>query len=162
VVAASGPESASLAAAHGDGLIVTSAEPKVLEAFRADDGDGPLYGQVTACWATSADEARKTAHTVWRTAGVPGDLSQELALPRHFEQASSLVTPESMAEHMPMGPDPSPYVDAVREYIDAGVENVYLHQIGPDQEGFFRFFREELAPELERIGSRSHEPAAIG
>jgi coenzyme F420-dependent glucose-6-phosphate dehydrogenase len=161
MVAASGPESAALAAAHGDGLIVTSAEPKVLDGYRDAAGTpGPIYGQVTVCWAASEDEAKATAHRIWPTAGVPGDLSQELALPRHFEQASSLVTPESMAEHMPMGPDPKPYIDAIREYVDAGVENVYVHQIGPDQAGFFRFFREELMPELERFGSK--ERVAVG
>jgi coenzyme F420-dependent glucose-6-phosphate dehydrogenase len=160
MVAASGPETAELAAAHGDGLIVTSPEPEVLGAYqRAAGTPGPIYGQVTVCWAPSAEEAKQTAHRIWPNAGIPGDLSQELALPRHFQQASSLVTPESLAEHIPMGPDPSSYVAAVREYVEAGVQKVYLHQIGPDQAGFFRFFGEELAPELERIPSR--EPAAV-
>ena len=132
----------------------------MLDEYRsAASATGPIYGQVTVCWATSADEAKETAHRIWPTAGVPGDLSQELALPRHFEQASSLVTPDSMVEHTPMGPDPKPYVEAINEYLDAGVENVYLHQIGPDQAGFFRFFRDELLSELDRIGSR--EAAAV-
>jgi coenzyme F420-dependent glucose-6-phosphate dehydrogenase len=160
VIAASGPQTAELAAAHGDGLIVTSAQPGVLNAYRsAARTPGPVYGQVTVCWAASPAAAQKTAHRIWPNAGVPGDLSQELALPRQFEQASSLVTPESMAEHMPIGPDPEPYVEAIQEYVDAGVEDVYLHQIGPDQAGFFRFFRKDLAPALERI--RIREPAGI-
>jgi G6PDH family F420-dependent oxidoreductase len=159
MVAASGPSSASIAAEHGDGLIVTSAEPRVLASYReAASSPGPIYGQITVCWAGSVDEAKTTAHRIWPTAGVPGDLSQELALPRHFEQVSSLVTPDSMLEHMPMGPDPKAYVEKVGTYVDAGVENVYIHQIGPDQAGFFRFFRDELAPALERIGS----PEAVG
>jgi G6PDH family F420-dependent oxidoreductase len=155
VIAAAGPDSARVAAEHGEGLIVTSPDPEVLDAFRSSGGaDKPVYGQVTVCWAASEDEAKKTAHRIWPNAGVPGDLSQELALPRHFEQASSLVTPESMAEHMPMGPDPQRYVEAVREYIDAGVENVYVHQVGPDQAGFFRFWTDELQPSLVRSGQR--------
>ena len=155
VIAAGGPESARVAAAQGEGLIVTSPDAEVIDAFRASGGaDKPIYGQVTVCWAATEDEARKTAHRIWPNAGVPGDLSQELALPEHFEQASSLVTPESMAEHMPMGPDPERYLEAVREYIDAGVENVYIHQVGPDQAGFFRFWTDELQPSLVRSGQR--------
>ena len=155
VIAAGGPDSARMAAKHGEGLIVTSPDPEVLDAFRAGGGrTKPVYGQVTVCWAASEDEAKKTAHRIWPNAGVPGDLSQELALPRHFEQASSLVTPESMAEHMPMGPDPQRYVEALREYVDAGVENVYIHQVGPDQAGFFRFWTDELLPSLERLTTR--------
>ena len=29
-----------------------------------------------------------------------------------------------------------------------GYTHVYLHQIGPDQEGFFRFWQDELEPQL--------------
>ncbi|HEX2221756.1 MAG TPA: LLM class F420-dependent oxidoreductase, partial [Candidatus Limnocylindria bacterium] len=92
-------------------------------------------------------------HEIWPNAGVPGDLSQELALPKHFEQASQLVTPEMLAEQTPVGPDVARHVESVREFVDAGVDNVYIHQVGPDQEGFFRFFRDELRPALERVAA---------
>ena len=161
MVAAGGPESASMAGEHGDGLIITSPEAEVIDAFRAVGGEKkPIYGQVTVCWAKSEEEATKTLHTIWPNAGVPGELSQELALPRHFEQASSIVTPEMLVEHTPVGPDPERYLDSVREYVDAGVENVYVHQVGPDQEGFLRFFTDELQPELSKLSSR--EPVAVG
>lgn len=80
-----------------------------------------------------------------------GDLSQELPLPQHFEQAASLVTPDMLAEKTPVGPDVQRYVESVKSYIEAGVENVYIHQVGPDQEGFFRFFRDELRPALDKF-----------
>jgi coenzyme F420-dependent glucose-6-phosphate dehydrogenase len=144
----------------GDGLIVTSPEAEVLDGFREHNGsDKPIYGQVTVCWAESEAEATKTLHRIWPTAGLRGDLTQELPLPQHFEDAASLVTPESLAKQTPVGPDPKRYIDAVREFVDAGVENVYIHQVGPDQEGFFRFFREELQPALERLTSREPVPA---
>jgi hypothetical protein len=37
----------------------------------------------------------------------------------------------------------------IGEYIDAGYDHVYLHQIGPDQEGFLRFAERELMPALK-------------
>ena len=61
-----------------------------------------------------------------------------------------------LAEATPVGPDLQRYVESVREFVEAGVENVYIHQVGPDQEGFFRFFRDELLPELEKL----KQPAA--
>ncbi len=152
MVAAAGPESASVAGQHGDGLITVSPQAKVINRFRADGGaDKPIYGQVTVCWAASEAEATRTLHRIWPNAGIPGDLSQELPLPQHFEEASSIVTPEMLAEKMPVGPDVERYVASVREYVDAGVENVYLHQVGPDQEGFFRFFGDELRPVLSEL-----------
>jgi hypothetical protein len=58
-----------------------------------------------------------------------------------------------------VGPDVGRYVDSVRQYVDAGIENVYIHQVGPDQAGFFRFFRDELQPALQELTQR--EPAAV-
>jgi hypothetical protein len=52
-------------------------------------------------------------------------------------------------ETVPCGPDPEPHLRSIREAIDAGFDHVYLHQIGPDQEGFFRFFEREIRPKLE-------------
>ena len=145
MIAAAGPESAAVAGEWGEGLIVTAPDREVIDTFRGAGGRGkPIYGQVTGCWAATEAEATKTLHRVWPNAGVPGELSQELALPQHFEQAASLVTPEMLAEKMPVGPDPQRWIDAARAYVDAGVDHVYLHQIGPDQEGFFTFFRDEL------------------
>ena len=160
MVAASGPESASMAGQIGDGLITTAPRAELVDAFREDGGDKkPTYGQMTICWAPTVEEGTKTLHEIWGANGVPGDLSQELPLPMHFEQAAKLVTPESMTKSMPVGPDVARYVDSVRQYLDAGIENVYIHQVGPDQAGFFRFFRDELQPALQELTER--EPAAV-
>ena len=49
---------------------------------------------------------------------------------------------------MILGPDPGPYVELVGKFANAGYDHVYLHQIGPDQEGFMGFARDELLPKL--------------
>jgi hypothetical protein len=79
---------------------------------------------------------------------MPGQLSQELALPSHFEQASQLVTEDKLAETMPCGPDPERHLAGIRQYLDAGFDEIYISQIGDDQAGFFDFYRRELAPRL--------------
>ncbi len=147
-VAASGAKAGGLAGRVGDGFIGTSPDPEPLEAF-ASAGDGkPRYGQVTVCWAATEQEARRTAHRLWANAAVPGQLSQELALPSHFQEASQLVTEDTVAAMMPLGPDPERHLSALREYFDAGYDHVYVHQVGPDQEGFFRFYQREVVPKL--------------
>jgi coenzyme F420-dependent glucose-6-phosphate dehydrogenase len=148
IVAAAGPESTQLAARIGDGLWSTAPKRELLDTFVAAGGTGPRYGQVTVCWADTEEDAKKTAHHWWPNAGVPGELSQELPLPRHFEQAAELVTPEALAEKLPLGPDAERHLDAIRAYVDAGFDHVYVHQIGPDQEGFFRFYEREVLPKL--------------
>ena len=59
-----------------------------------------------------------------------------------------MVTPEMIAESTACGPDPEPIVNSVKDAVEAGVDHVYFHQIGDDQEGFCRFWEKELAPAL--------------
>jgi coenzyme F420-dependent glucose-6-phosphate dehydrogenase len=46
------------------------------------------------------------------------------------------------------GPDPAPYIELVSKFKSVGYDHVFLHQIGPDQEGFIRFAREEVLRKL--------------
>ena len=59
-----------------------------------------------------------------------------------------MLDAEEVDEQLPTGPEVERYLEAIRRYADAGFTHVYLHQIGPDQEGFFRFWQEELAPKI--------------
>jgi hypothetical protein len=45
-------------------------------------------------------------------------------------------------------------IAAMDEAVAAGVDHVYLHQIGPDQAGFLRFWTDEVAPEVRRHATR--------
>ena len=92
-VAASGEQAAELAASHGDGLITTSPQKELVDKFASAGGASkPRYGQVTVCWAPDETSARKTAMEWWPSGAVSGELSQELPLPRHFEQAVQMLT----------------------------------------------------------------------
>ena len=53
-----------------------------------------------------------------------------------------------VGEALRCGPDPEKFVETIRQYVDAGFDEVYIQQIGPDQEGFFRFFEKEIRPKL--------------
>jgi G6PDH family F420-dependent oxidoreductase len=146
-VAAAGPKTAALAGEIGDGLITVAADREVVDGFAsAGGGAKPRYGQVSVCWAADESTARKTAHEWWPIAAVPGELSQELPLPRHFEQAASLAREEDVARTIVCGPDPDRHRQAIQKFVDLGVEHVYIHQIGPDQDGFFSFYEREVLP----------------
>ena len=58
------------------------------------------------------------------------------------------MTPEDLAEAIPCGPDPDRYLEDIRTYEQAGYTHIYFHQVGRDQDGFFRFWRDELSPKL--------------
>jgi G6PDH family F420-dependent oxidoreductase len=148
-VAAAKEEAAKLAGRVGDAFVNTAPDEEVIDLFDAAGGRGkPKYGQITMCWAESEEEGRKTALEIWPNAALGGDLSYELPLPLHFEQASENVTEEDIGEVIPCGPDVDRYVEQFREYEQAGYTHIYFHQVGRDQDGFFRFFEQELRPKL--------------
>ena len=149
VVAASGPKMAEAAGRFGDGLCSTAPEQELVERFTAAGGNGkPRYGQFAVCWAPDEATARRTAFEYWPNAGLTGELSQILPTPAHFEQAVQMVREEDVAEGIVCGPDPARHLEQIQRYIDAGFDHVYIHQIGPDQEGFCQFYAQEILPKF--------------
>jgi coenzyme F420-dependent glucose-6-phosphate dehydrogenase len=148
IVSAFGPAAAELAARIGDGIWSTSPAEETIDEFDRHGGRGPRYGQVTLCWAENENDGVKTVKEQWPNTGLPGQLAQELPTPTTFEQAASTVTDQMLAEQVPCGPDPDRVVEVVRTYERSGYDHIHLHQIGHDQEGFLRFFRDELRSRL--------------
>lgn len=149
VVAASGPKAAELAGRVGDGLVGIGPDADLVDEFNQAGGKGkPHYGKLTVCWAPSESDARRMAYELWPTDGLPGALHQELALPAHYEQAVSIVTEEAIGEKIVCGPDPERHIAAIEAFVKAGFDHVAIHQIGPDQEGFFHFYEHEVLPHI--------------
>jgi len=145
VVSAFGPKAAELAARTGDGLWTTGGASDTIELWRNAGGSGPIYSQLDICWCPDRDEALDTVEHIWRTAGVPGQLMQDLPTPAHFDTAASVVRREDLAESVIVGADEKRLVDEVRAAARAGVDHLYFHQIGDDQEAFCGAWRDGLA-----------------
>jgi G6PDH family F420-dependent oxidoreductase len=151
-VAVGGSRAAELAGKIGDGMIVTSPQAELVEAFEKGGGAGkPRYAELTVCWASSEAQARRTAHQHWPTAAMPSALAWELPLPSQFEAAARLVTEDAAAEEIVCGPDPTRHLDAIARYARAGFEHVCVHQIGPEQKGFMEFYAREVFPRLTSL-----------
>jgi G6PDH family F420-dependent oxidoreductase len=144
-----GPKSAELAGRIGDGFVSTMPDAKLVERFHQTGGHGkPTQGGFKVCHAPTDEEGVKTAFRLWANEQLPGELAQVLPTPKHFEQASTLVTEEMVASKLPVGPNPEKYVESVRSYAEAGFDEIYVSQIGPDQEAFFEFWAREVAPKV--------------
>jgi G6PDH family F420-dependent oxidoreductase len=149
LVSGFGPKAIRLAGRIGDGYINIAPDAEMLGLFRSSGGgDKPAHGAFKVCYGDDEAEARERAHRIWPNEALPGELAQVLPTPAHFEQATRLVTEEMIAEAVPCGPDPEPHRETIRRYADAGYDEVYVQQIGPDQEAFFRFYEKEILPEF--------------
>lgn len=126
----------------------TAPDPEPLDAFASNGGkDKPRIGELTVCFASSHDDASETVRTAWPLPAIPGELSSELPMPRHFEQAAGMVGPEDLSE-IPMGPDAEPYLEAIAKYEQAGYDHVTIHQVGRDHEAFMAFAVRSLISQL--------------
>jgi coenzyme F420-dependent glucose-6-phosphate dehydrogenase len=156
LAAASGPHAAELAGRIGDGFVGTSPDAELIERFVGAGGDGkPRYGQVTVCWAATEEEGIRTAHEWWPNAAIPGELGQVLPQPAHFEQAAQLVTEQQIGEQLACGPDPERHLELLRRYAEAGYDHIFVHQVGPDQEGALRFYEREVLPQVGSLPLRA-------
>jgi coenzyme F420-dependent glucose-6-phosphate dehydrogenase len=147
LVAVAGERSVKLAARLGDGLVGTAPVGESIEQFRSEGGKGkPTYGQLHVCWAEDEKTARRLALKQWPNAAISGSHFLELPLPAHFEEAAEVLDEEDIAQSVVCGPDPECHRAAIQEYVDAGYDHVYVHQVGSDQDGFFDFYEREVLP----------------
>jgi len=144
-----GPKAIKLAAKIGDGFCNVQPDAEQVELFRSSGGgDKVAQGGTKVCWGEDEAAARRTAFETWPNEGLEGELAQLLPTPAHFEQATSLVTEEMIGASMACGPDLDAHVAQLQAYVDAGYDEVFVQQIGPDQEGFFKAYESEVLPRL--------------
>jgi G6PDH family F420-dependent oxidoreductase len=142
-----GPKAVDLAARIGDGYVSTMPDGDLVRRFR-DNGGGskPAQAGFKAAYADSEDEGARIAYEKWPNSGLPGELSQVLPSPRHFEQASQLVPPEKVRESFVCGNDPEKHLEMIGKYADAGFDEVYVANTGPHYQGLIRLYADHVLP----------------
>ena len=147
-VAAGGKNAAELAATHGTGLFATEPRADLVEAYTAAGGTGPRYAEVPMAWATTEEAGVEEALKTSRWALLGWKVMSELPNPANFEAASQTVTADYIRQQFAVGTDPETYIEAVKEYTDAGFDHIVLQNAGPDPDGFIDFFAKELKDKL--------------
>lgn len=148
-ISAFGPKAMDLVVSKGDGWITAGPDEQLLARFRAE-GRGPACAGIKVCWHRDEATARNMARALWPHTVLGGRINQDLSRPDLFEAASAPVTEEQVAEGIPCGPDPEVHLAAMQPYLDAGFDELFIHQIGPEQDDFLSFYEKELAPRLPR------------
>jgi G6PDH family F420-dependent oxidoreductase len=146
-----GPQATKLAGRIGDGYCTTMPDAELVKAFRdAGGGDKPVQAGTKVSWDRDPEAGLEAAHRLWANEGLPGQLAQTLPRPKDFADAMTLVPRETVAESVACGPDADKHAAQVRSYVDAGVDEVYVQQVGPDMDGFFASWERDVLPQLRR------------
>ncbi|MES9522587.1 LLM class F420-dependent oxidoreductase [Streptomyces capoamus] len=144
-----GPKATALASRVADGYITMMPDEEMVTRFRTDGGGTKLVsGGTKVCYGSDRDACVRTVRDLWFNELLPGEMGQVLPSPRHFEQLQELVTEDMVRDARVCGDDVDEHVSALRAFADAGFDRVYVNQIGPDQRGFFDFYRTKVLPQL--------------
>jgi G6PDH family F420-dependent oxidoreductase len=148
-IAMSGSESCQLAGAKADIGVAVEPEADLVTMFAEAGGSGkPVIGQGGCCYGPDAAKQLKLAHEQFRWFVGGWKVNADLPTPMSFDAASQFVREEDLAEQIPHGPDIEPYVQAVKQFADAGFTHFAFVQIGPDQRQFCEWYATELKPAL--------------
>jgi G6PDH family F420-dependent oxidoreductase len=149
LVSGFGPKSIDVAARIGDGYISTMPDGDAVERFRSSGGGKrTCQAGFKAAFADTEEEGARIAYEKWPNSGVPGELSQVLPSPRHFEQAAQLVTQDMVKESFVCGKDPSAHLEMIDKYAQAGFDEVYVANTGPHWQGLFDLYADHVLPKF--------------
>jgi G6PDH family F420-dependent oxidoreductase len=146
LVSGFGPKAIAVAGRIADGFVTVEPDAGAVDLYRAHRGRGQISGGLKVCWGEDREECVRTAHRLWPNEALSGELAQILPSPRHFEQATQLVSERQISESLPCGPDPQEHIDAIQAFVDAGFDEIHVGQIGPGHEGFVDFYAREILP----------------
>jgi G6PDH family F420-dependent oxidoreductase len=148
LVSGFGPKAIEVAARIGEGYVHVSPDADAVKQFRSSGGgDRVCQAGFKAAYADSEEEGARIAYEKWPNAGLPGELSQVLPTPKHFEQASQLVTQDMIKESFVCGNDPQAHLDMIDQYAAAGFDEIYVANTGPNWQGLMDLYTEHVLPQ---------------
>ena len=144
---------ANRGASWADGLITIWQEldtlRHVIDEFRTNGGEGkPVHVQLHLSYAATDDEALARAHDQWRSNAFDGTLMWDIETAEQFDAMAKYVRPEDMHDHVKISSDPGRHVGWIEEVLELGVDGVYLHHVGQQQDAFLDTFGADVLPKL--------------
>lgn len=145
-------ESAARVAAWADGLVTVN-QPvetlrQVVDAYRGAGGRGPLALQVHLSWAGTEEEALTTAHEQWGGNVFGPPISWDVETTEAFDVLWKRVQPEEVRESVNVSADLGRHRDWLAQYAELGFDEIYLHHVGQEQQGFIDAFGSKVLPDL--------------
>src|SRR4051812_10963444 len=157
-VATSGPIMAYRTGKFTDGIILVGAADEKLrmlvqkfEQGARDAGKDPATMpkmiQVKVSYAPTLEAATEAAVRDWPNGGMAFPKA-DIRDPEDFEAMAKLVRPENFKNRVLITPDPDDHVAYLQHFLDLGFDEVYVHNVGREQEPFITLYGEKVIPKL--------------
>jgi len=158
LIATAGPITAKKTGARCDGIITPGATAEKVAGVFAKFDEGAVSAgkdpatmskllQLHLSWAPTDEEALSNAMTQWPNGGMKF-AKQDVRSPFDFEQMAKLVRPEDFEGRMVISSDPDVHRAEIQRFLDLGVTQIYLHNVGRNQSQWMEVFGRDVLPKL--------------
>lgn len=157
-VATSGPVMSERTGRFCDGIITVGAADEKIKGLMArfekgareagkDPATMPRIIQLHVSWAETQEAAVEQAVREWPNGGMNFP-KQDIRTPEDFAAMAALVRPENFVGRVFMSPDLDAHRAHLQHYIAQGFTEVYVHNVGRNQEEFIRAYGQKVIPAL--------------
>jgi len=158
LVATAGPITAKKTGARCDGLITPGATTEKVAGVLAKFAEGatsegkdpdrmPKLLQLHLSWAPTDEEAMDNAITQWPNGGMKF-AKQDIRSPHDFAAMAQLVRREDFEGRMVISSDPDDHRAEIQRFLDLGITQIYLHNVGRNQSEWLEVFGRDVLPKL--------------
>ena len=107
----------------------------------------PRLIQLHVSWAESLEEATENAVREWPNGGMNFPKA-DIRNPEDFEAMAKLVRPENYKNRVLISPDLDEHLAHLQHFADLGFSEIYVHNVGRNQEAFIRAYGERVIPRV--------------
>ena len=157
-IASSGPINSERIGRIADGYITVGASDEKIRTLLArfekgareagkDPAKMPRIIQLHLSWAESREAAVEQAVREWPNGGMAFPKA-DIRNPEDFAAMAQIVRPENFEGRVFMSPDLDAHAAHLQHYIDLGFDQVYIHNVGRNQQEFIEAFGRGVLPRL--------------
>ncbi len=157
-VATSGPVNSERTGRVADGIITVGAADEKIQNLLArfekgardagkDPATMPRILQLHVSWADSREAATEQAVREWPNGGMNFGKA-DIRSPEDFLGMAKLVRPEHFQGRVLISPDLGEHTAQIQHFIDLGFDEIYVHNVGRNQETFIQAYAREVLPAL--------------
>jgi coenzyme F420-dependent glucose-6-phosphate dehydrogenase len=157
-VATSGPIMSERTGRLCDGIITVGAADEKIKMLLGrfekgareagkDPSAMPRIIQLHVSWAESQEAAVDQAVREWPNGGMNFP-KQDIRNPEDFEAMAKLVRPDNFVGRVFISPDLDAHRAHIQHFIDLGFTDVYVHNVGRNQEEFIRAYGQKVIPSV--------------
>src|SRR5579871_963401 len=157
-VATSGPLMSERTGRLADGIITVGAPDEKIRNLMSrfekgareagkDPATMPRIIQLHVSWAESREAAVEQAVREWPNGGMAFPKA-DIRNPEDFEAMAKMVRPEHFENRVFMSADLGEHAAHIQHFIDLGFDELYVHNVGRNQEAFIESYARQVLPTL--------------